>query len=76
VVFGFLQARDRGCLCWQKKPNYIPDWNKSNFDGVAANFAMQDRKNEESSTQTKIKTHFPQSVTAKCHKCTNTAQHV
>ncbi|BFZ02510.1 hypothetical protein BsWGS_05549 [Bradybaena similaris] len=76
VIFGFLQAKDRGCLCFQKKPNYIPDWNKSNFDGVTSNFAMQDRKTEESSTQNKIKTQFAQTVAVKCHKCTNAAQNV
>ncbi|GFR96267.1 furin1-X [Elysia marginata] len=35
VVFGLLQARDRGRLCWQTKPNYVPDWSKGHYDGVS-----------------------------------------
>ncbi|GFO25896.1 furin-like [Plakobranchus ocellatus] len=34
VIFGLLQARERGRLCWQTKPNYVPDWSKGHYDGV------------------------------------------
>ena len=30
-----MQARDRGRLCWQTKPNYVPDWSKGHYDGVS-----------------------------------------
>ena len=35
MIFGLLQARDRGRLCWQTKPNYVPDWSKGHYDGVS-----------------------------------------
>ena len=36
VVFGILQARDKGRLCWRSKSHYAPSWtsSKSHYDGV------------------------------------------
>ncbi|CAL1547097.1 unnamed protein product [Lymnaea stagnalis] len=78
VVFGILQARDRGRLCWKSKPNYVPDWGRGHYDGVTPNYAMQDSDNEaEFSPPAKTQTLFPQTIGFKHHHCNSrTAQNV
>ncbi|BFY97734.1 hypothetical protein BsWGS_00775 [Bradybaena similaris] len=76
VVFGILQAKDRGRLCWRSKPNYVPDWSKGHYDGVTPHYAMQDSDNEtELPPPAKIQTFFPLTVAYKYHHRTG-AQNV
>lgn len=77
VVFGILQARDRGRLCWKSKPNYVPDWSKGHYDGVTPSYAMQDSDNEgEFSPTAKARNLFPQTVIFKYPHRPGTAQNV
>ncbi|XP_059163454.1 furin-like protease kpc-1 isoform X4 [Physella acuta] len=70
VIFGILQARERGRLCWKSKPNYVPDWGKGHYDGVTPNFALHDSDNEaEFSPPAKTQTLFPASLGFKHHHC-------
>ncbi|XP_055860099.1 furin-like isoform X2 [Biomphalaria glabrata] len=72
VVFGILQARERGRLCWKNKPNYVPDWGKGHYDGVTPNLAMHDRDMEaEFSLPAKTHTLFSQAIGYKHQRCSN-----
>ncbi|KAK0070027.1 furin, partial [Biomphalaria pfeifferi] len=72
VVFGILQARERGRLCWKNKPNYVPDWGKGHYDGVTPNLAMHDHDMEaEFSLPAKTHTLFSQAIGYKHQRCSN-----
>ncbi|KAH9499166.1 hypothetical protein Btru_004327 [Bulinus truncatus] len=72
VIFGILQARDRGRLCWKNKPNYVPDWGKGHYDGVTPNYARHETDMEaEFSLPAKAHTLFSQAIGYKHQRCNN-----